>query len=757
MRRRATVKPPATPRPGEPEFPSVTTPLKAATPPSPACPGLPPQLSHAEICHQHVRPPFSRMMDPSAPKLPLPADFSWPVRLAIAAAIGLGLGLTLLHPSATRLLAWPWALFAALGWLLPIAVVLGHLTLRGGKGGCGRWIDGGLAALASAAVISALLSPQPALALPSALAILGACALPYALLPFFRSHRAQETFTTIGLVLLTVLGTSLVLWLQPWDWRGWPVARNPYPFGHANILGSVGVLATTWLLACAARSGGRARIGFAAGAVFSAGMTLSSESRGAVIALTAAVMIAAGLYFLRRGRLVLFLAVSCAVGAITVLANARLRELVLHRQWNSAARESNDQRTAMLLGGARLGAERPLLGWGPGSVPHVFPHVRGDLPGSADNVVQLHNSLVQTWATLGAAGLAAVTLLGAGLMVSLRRRSWDPDRIWLAAGMGGGFVLLLFDHPFAVPAFALLAAAHLAAWCAAEPPPPSRAFRLAGGIGLLALLPVLVASVRDLQARAAYADALDAFGQDDRAGYVDALRRASAAHPTDPYYRHLLAAHFAVGQPFPSPGELDPQSAVEQLKVTLRTNPFLEYAHYNLGWLLLDRAPAEAAVHFQSAAALAPQRGAVYFGLGLARLRLGEREGALRAFATEWLNDPAFAWSALWFESALASLRPEIREIAATAPLPVSPAATALRDAWAEIATPLPDGASYRRIRLGYGVLMDHPDGPPPVDFNVQTAVALPAGLATRLPPKGWLGGRFLRDFLTSSRPAPAP
>ncbi len=701
-------------------------------------------------------------------------------RLFLAAAFALAVGLTVLHPSATRILAWPWAAFAALGWLLPIGTVLYRVLRTGELPSLGRTLDAGLALLALAAVASALASPLRSLALAAALPVLAGCALPYALLPFFRSPaRGQAAFLLIGAGILATLLASALLWFQPWDWRGWPSSRNAFPFGHANTVGSVGVLATTWLAACAARTKGKARTLFAAGTALAIVVTLSSENRGASLALACALMFAAAVYLLRRGRLLLFVAFAAVALTVVVATNARLRQLVLHREWTAAARESNDQRTAMLLGGLRLGAERPLLGWGPGTVPHVFPRVRATLPGSADNVVQLHNAAAQTFATLGATGLLALVLIALGLLRSLRGRSLlagdkthdrerasspasrllpfidqPPERLFLTAGLVGGALVLLFDHAFAVPAFAVLAAARVAAASSTAGPRPNPLLssRAIGLFGLLAVAPVLFATARDLQARAAYAAALDALARDDARAYVAGLQRASAARSADPYYRHQLAAHLATGHPFRGDTHPDAPAAIAELQASLRTNPDLEYAHYNLGWLLLDRAPAEAAAHFLAAARLAPQRGEVYFGLGLARLFANDTAGAQRAFATECLNDPSFAWSPLWFEGPLAAQRSAILQLAASAPLPPGPAADALRHAWADTS---PDasaaahpGAPFRRLRTGYGVLLGHPDGPPPVDVNVQTALQLPPSLATRLPSKGWLRGDLLLDFL---------
>ncbi|HYP17216.1 MAG TPA: hypothetical protein VEQ65_08390, partial [Opitutus sp.] len=78
------------------------------------------------------------------------------------------------------------------------------------------------------------------------------------------------------------------------------------------------------------------------------------------------------------------------------------------------------------------------------------------------------------------------------------------------------------------------------------------------------------------------------------------------------------------------------------------------------------------------------------------------------------------------------------------------PRSAGLARAWAEIQAPAPSGALFRRVRPGYGVLMGHPDGPPPVDFNVQSEVRVPAEAARHCPAKGWLGAGFLLEFIST-------
>ena len=97
--------------------------------------------------------------------------------------------------------------------------------------------------------------------------------------------------------------------------------------------------------------------------------------------------------------------------------------------------------------------------------------------------------------------------------------------------------------------------------------------------------------------------------------------------------------------------------AVALLQQSLALNPDQEIAYFNLGWLLLVSDPLAAEKHFRAAAHLVPDKGGVYFGLGLARLNQGDRAGATRAFALECLNEPLFLASPWWTVPAVAAQR----------------------------------------------------------------------------------------------------
>ncbi len=671
-------------------------------------------------------------------------------------ALGLTLALALTLPplSSTRIQTWPWAFYAAAFWLLPILVAATRLALGRPDARLGGALDAAFAALAFSGLAATALSPLRATLAPHLLPFLGALALPYALLPLLRDPRRADLLAT--LFLYPLLFVCAFLWAAKLPSLAGPYPRNAEPFGHSNTTGAVLALAACWLATLAVRAQTRAaRLLHAAGAAVAVALAASSSSRGAVLALALAAIFAAGAVLLRRGRVITFLAIAVASLGIALVTNPRLREFAFGGGWSDVSVESNAQRMAMFRGGFALAAERPATGWGPGAVPHVFPRVRAELPGEPDNYLQLHNSFAQTAATLGGLGLLALALLAFALATRALRHPPSPDKIPLAATLLCGAVVLLFDHSFATPAFALLAALPVAALGKAttsDRPFVIRHWAFVIPAPALALALVALPVGRDLAARAAWSEALDAAAADQPEPYLAALRRAHALRPADPFFADQLASHLATGHPFPGLAAPDPAGAVEPLLSALAHNPAHESAHYNLGWLLLDIDPPAARAHFAAALALAPARAQGHLGLALAKLFSGDPASPAPELAAEILLDPAFAWSPHWRALPLAPHRAETLRLLADH--------LAARDehrlfaAWLRNAGPPAEPVSaYRRVRTGHGVLYGHPVGPPPADANIMIQFELSPGLRAALPPR-----RFLHPavFLATIEP-PAP
>src|SRR5207344_889217 len=127
-------------------------------------------------CPERANPRASGIPQPSFQELA--STLPRPVARGCALAGLLGLvALTLAHPSASRLLTWPWALLAAALWLQPL--VAGQLLL-GGSAVCrlpGRLVVAGLALLAASSLLSACLSPFSAASFARLFPTLGGVAL----------------------------------------------------------------------------------------------------------------------------------------------------------------------------------------------------------------------------------------------------------------------------------------------------------------------------------------------------------------------------------------------------------------------------------------------------------------------------------------------------------------------------------------------------------------------------------------------------
>ncbi|HEY8994179.1 MAG TPA: O-antigen ligase family protein, partial [Lacunisphaera sp.] len=638
--------------------------------------------------------------------------------------------LTLVDRGATRMYATPWM------WLLVgvAAIPPGIFLLRlFAPARMLRLPSPGWSALAVAVIavplVSALLSPYRG---PSLLAVgvpLAAACLFFLLSDWLAedaSHRLclEQIFAAAAAANAIV---SAILWLVDLASLSHTelfssavfLRRNAHPLGHSNYTAGLMLLGLPWL----ARLTWSLRGSLRSAAIFATGLTLLnlfiSGSRGGLIGLAA--LGVAGVAVARLGwkRFLLVAGGAVALAALLAVANPRVRSLVGPTDPLQEPNLSTVQRTAMLDAGLMMGRDRPLLGWGPNTTPLAYPRYRHALDGGAENVLQLHSTPLQLWAETGAAGVLTALLL-AGLVALNWHRS--PVAVTTLAGYGA---FALTDHQLDVPAFA--AAIAVLAACLAGPSarPASVVSRL--NLGLIILV---------------VAGAIALLGARDR---TPALNAEALQLARDPAQR---------------------DRAVALLSQSLALNPDQEIAHFNLGWLLLVPEPAKAEAHFRAAAHLVPDKGGVYFGLGLARLNQGNRAGAARALALECVNEPLFLASPWWNVPEVAALRePATKEyehvLAPWIPTPktsnpwVEKQAALLRSLAPRLGqvSPGPE-INYRRERIGYPVLMRNQDIGIPVDlYDVREDPRFPASVPFPLPSKGWLPSPRLLKLLDDPVP----
>ena len=648
-------------------------------------------------------------------------SFSLPVRLLTCGGLAGLAALTLADPGATRMWSTPWTfVFAAV--LATPGLILGLRTLattRPFRLPASGWLSAILAA-AAVPLASALVSPWRAPTLLLAAVPVSAAAFFFVLQDWLAAVPERNPLVlsrVLAGAAALVAAVSFGLWLvdvavatQTHDFiTVLTVWRNPHPLGHSNYTAGLMLLSLPWLLLAVWRDRGWPRAVAAIGACLALANLFTSGSRGGLLGLAA--LGAGGVVLARLGwkRLVFYALATVVAAALLAVANPRIRGLLQPADPAAGPDASRVQRAAMFEAGRMMGNDRPLLGWGPGATPLVYPHYRHALEGGTENALQLHNAPVQLWAETGAAGLLAAAAMGLLVIASWRR---SPVA---AVTLTGYAVFSLTDYQLDVPVFPAAISALLALLARPAAAPATRSVRLGvTGVTLACIVVIL------------------AFGQRNPAPRLNVAALALAREP---------AQH---------------DRAVALLNESLRLNPDQEIAHFNLGWLLVVPDPAAAEKHFLAAAHLVPDKGGVYFGLGLARLNQGKRDGAARALALECLNEPLFLASPWWNVREIAALREATameyyRMMVFRTYIPWVDTQQLLLSTQVRRfgqASPGPE-KNYRRERIGYPVLMHDLDLPVPVDlYDVREDPRFPGSVPFLLPSKGWLPSSRLLNLL---------
>ncbi|HET9209169.1 MAG TPA: O-antigen ligase family protein, partial [Thermoanaerobaculia bacterium] len=206
-----------------------------------------------------------------------------------------------------------------------------------------------------------------------------------------------------GLRALSLAVAGVSLWALI-DWLALGSPRPAMPLGHHNLLAAWLVILLPLAVLPAREPGPWRFLGIAAGGL-AAGTVLASRSLAGCAALGAVVLLAfafrAGHSRQRRA----WLALLAAALLISLVQLPRVLRIV------SGADTSAQARGAYLAAGVRGFQARPLLGWGPGSVPwtaaaFLDPVLRANPWG--ESVGDLHSLPVQLAYELGVTGLLLV-------------------------------------------------------------------------------------------------------------------------------------------------------------------------------------------------------------------------------------------------------------------------------------------------------------------------------------------------------------
>lgn len=629
--------------------------------------------------------------------------------------------ITLNVNSATRIFGWPWWLL----WRLTVAVPFILLLVscfRPAAGRLPRALGVLLGGSAAVYLIAALASVHPAASIAYSASLLSICCLVVVV------GRAPAALRLVPAGLawggVVYCGASVGAWIVRLVWAQWRATvalnaaagaeiatslpfdtRNSLLLGHWNYTAGVGVLALPWAIAFAWRARGWRRVAWLVGAALVFVAVQSAMSRGAWVGLAAsgvfAVIVRAAYarWPLRR--------IGIGAGAAVVMALAvtllipRVRATALAFVSGLGFTLSDEQRLNMMQVGGLMLRDHPFIGQGPGLTPRLYPAYRGFVDGGIESAFQLHCTPLQLAVDAGlvaALGFGAVVLLAlASTLQTLRRVRTTPaagdDFLWArgvtGVSLAGYMVFALTDYQLDVPVIAAAVGASLGVLSHPGGGTTIRGRGLTMAVAVVALVGFVMITVPEARARRELAAGVATV---ERTGNLDALDEAAArtvdVQPDDP--QPLVAA--AVVHLRMSFAETDPAvvlqhqaAAVGLFTQALTIEPNLEIAHSNLGWLKLQSQPATAVEHFRIAQQLAPDRGGVYLGLGLARLDAGDRARAIDALALEALNEPRFVTSPRWDV-------PVLRELWT----PVLRRAIAITNEWQGRAAP------EQRARLAY-------------------------------------------------------
>jgi O-antigen ligase len=149
------------------------------------------------------------------------------------------------------------------------------------------------------------------------------------------------------------------------------------------------------------------------------------------------------------------------VGALALVAGAGALAGGLDPARRSRMTVASPDRAQEAAAAARVGAERPLTGAGPGQVVLTWR----DDDGRRLVAHYAHNEYLQTWAELGAVGVALVLVIAATVAREIRRAGVTPLRAAAGAGLAAVALHSAMDFLWHIPAIPLVCAALVAVAC----------------------------------------------------------------------------------------------------------------------------------------------------------------------------------------------------------------------------------------------------------------------------------------------------
>jgi hypothetical protein len=358
-------------------------------------------------------------------------------------------------------------------------------------------------------------------------------------------RREEDRRWGLRATALAVAGLSLWSLIEWWA-RDLP--RPAMPLGHHNLLAAWLVILLPLAVLPAREAGAWRFAGLAAGAL-AAGTVLASRSLTGCAALAATVLLAFAFRTGRSRRRWAWAALLLAALLVAFFQNPRVSGIA------AGADDSALARRAYVAAGIAGFQARPMLGWGPGSVPwtaaaFLDPVLRVNPWG--ESLGDLHSLPVEIGYELGLTGLLLVAGLVALFFVRrIVEREEGRDPVLLLGGLlglSGGAVAALGSGALAVTALPLAAAvaagAALAGSGRGRAPSSRLPVRIYALAALLALIPLETARWHYDRARAA--DGAHRLGDAERE--IAAAARLDPRFPLYPMRLALLRARAPEGR-----------------------------------------------------------------------------------------------------------------------------------------------------------------------------------------------------------------
>lgn len=609
---------------------------------------------------------------------------------------------TLLPGSNSNAVLWPWVFLWQWALALPLLWLLWQLWFKPlRRFALGNGLDWLSALMGLGLVVSTVAAEFPHQARWYAWAAFCGLAALYALKGWLTPQRAGGLLRFQGFLALAFIVLSLVLWvsqiylpelgrIQALEQYGVKIAfsfnstslRNWHPIGHQNyvagyldlvlpLLGGLALVSRGWqrwlwvgglglgfvdLYTTSSRGGWLGLVGMGVGG-FVLALVFSPLPRR--------VLLPAGLGLL-------------AVLGLGILANNRLRQLTFSLVQGDFGEGELAYRLITNVLGWRMGSSDPLTGVGLGSVPLVYQRFRPFWAGrEAEIQYQLHSTPAQLWGEMGLWGIW-VPLVLTGWLGFLAIR-WarqaaqgspgasapvlSPVLVWsLLGGLFAYGLMSLTDYQLDNLCISGAIAIYLAVlalvfqgrsqWDSIQAIPGDRAHRwLAGlGLGVFAAMGLWLIPIHRAWALSSQGFAALPTGDFDR--FAQRLEQAHTLAPWEPYYPYQLGwnlGNFSYQIDEQNPlWERVRADAVRWFETANGVSPDSEFGFSNLGWLQSRRDPPAATAAFSRSAQLMAAKPGVFFGLGVSRLRAGDRDRAIAAMELELLRNPMILTSPLW-------------------------------------------------------------------------------------------------------------